>query len=186
MNTFPHFGVVQRVRKRGLSSAGKTRDVLNAPNLTRCLRTGLRSDPPLTPTPSSRLDLGVPADALFKGFILAIVANEIADQPASERLTYGPVRVQVLSAVFSTVLLLVLSFSLVYSVYFHIYGEFSLSVHTYSNLFCGRRCIVEARFYVGVAVDPPSRFCVETTRRDLLHAIVLSGYAIRHAQYRKT
>ena len=88
----------------------------------------------------------VTADALLKVFVLAIVANEIAGQPASELLTYGPVRVEVLSAIFSTVLLLALSFSLVYSVVCRIYGEFSLSVHTHSNLFCGRSPIKEAHF----------------------------------------
>ncbi|CAM9324062.1 unnamed protein product [Ascophyllum nodosum] len=55
------------------------------------------------------------------GFVLAIVANEIAGQPASASLTYGPVRAEVLSALFSTVFLLVLSFLLVYSAFFRIY-----------------------------------------------------------------
>ncbi|CAM9412029.1 unnamed protein product [Pylaiella littoralis] len=49
------------------------------------------------------------------GFILAMVANEIASQPASATLTYGPVRAEVLSALFSTVTILVLSMLLVYS-----------------------------------------------------------------------
>ncbi|CAN0386672.1 unnamed protein product [Phaeothamnion confervicola] len=47
-------------------------------------------------------------------FILAIVANEIAARPACEKLTYGPVRAEVLSALFSTVFILVLSLILVY------------------------------------------------------------------------
>mmetsp|Transcript_17349 Transcript_17349/g.25717 ORF Transcript_17349/g.25717 Transcript_17349/m.25717 type:complete len:407 (+) Transcript_17349:25-1245(+) len=47
-------------------------------------------------------------------FILAIVANEIASRPACEKLTYGPVRAEVLSALASTVLILILSVGLVY------------------------------------------------------------------------
>eukprot|EP00752_Nemacystus_decipiens_P013328 g11802.t1 len=49
------------------------------------------------------------------GFILAMVANEIASRPACDKLTYGPVRAEVLSALFSTVTILVLSMLLVYS-----------------------------------------------------------------------
>eukprot|EP00903_Cladosiphon_okamuranus_P011809 g11097.t1 len=51
----------------------------------------------------------------LSGFILAIVANEIASRPACDKLTYGPVRAEVLSALFSTVTILVLSILLVYS-----------------------------------------------------------------------
>ncbi|KAG5187163.1 cation efflux protein [Tribonema minus] len=47
-------------------------------------------------------------------FILAIIANEIASKPACDKLTYGPVRAEVLSALFSTFLILVLSAVLVY------------------------------------------------------------------------
>ncbi|CAM9145335.1 unnamed protein product [Ectocarpus sp. 12 AP-2014] len=49
------------------------------------------------------------------GFILAMVANEIASRPACDKLTYGPVRAEVLSALFSTVTIVVLSLLLVYS-----------------------------------------------------------------------
>ncbi|CAM9142256.1 unnamed protein product [Laminaria digitata] len=49
------------------------------------------------------------------GFILAILASEIAARPACDKLTYGPVRAEVLSALFSTVTILVLSLLLVYS-----------------------------------------------------------------------
>lgn len=59
----------------------------------------------------------------FQGFILAMVANEIASQPASATLTYGPVRAEVLSALFSTVTILVLSMLLVYSAIVRLIGE---------------------------------------------------------------
>ncbi|CAM9395039.1 unnamed protein product, partial [Ectocarpus sp. 8 AP-2014] len=49
------------------------------------------------------------------GFILAMVANEIASRPACDKLTYGPVRAEVLSALFSTVTIVVLSLLLLYS-----------------------------------------------------------------------
>ncbi|CAM9739528.1 unnamed protein product, partial [Hapterophycus canaliculatus] len=47
------------------------------------------------------------------GFILAMVANEIASRPACDKLTYGPVRAEVLSALFSTVTILAISLFLV-------------------------------------------------------------------------
>ncbi|CBJ30574.1 cation efflux family protein [Ectocarpus siliculosus] len=49
------------------------------------------------------------------GFVLAMVANEIASRPACDKLTYGPVRAEVLSALFSTVTIVVLSLLLLYS-----------------------------------------------------------------------
>lgn len=42
-----------------------------------------------------------------------MVANEIASRPACDKLTYGPVRAEVLSALFSTVLILAISLFLV-------------------------------------------------------------------------
>ncbi|CAN0042591.1 unnamed protein product, partial [Choristocarpus tenellus] len=60
-------------------------------------------------------------------FILAIVANEIATQPASNSLTYGPVRAEVLSALFSTALILVLSLGLLYEAVMRIIGKEYLS-----------------------------------------------------------
>lgn len=59
----------------------------------------------------------------LQGFILAMVANEIASRPASDTLTYGPVRAEVLSALFSTVTILVLSLFLVYSAVCRLIGE---------------------------------------------------------------
>jgi Co/Zn/Cd efflux system component len=56
-------------------------------------------------------------------FILAIIANEIASRPACEKLTYGPVRAEVLSALFSTVFILMLSVVLVYEAVMRIIGE---------------------------------------------------------------
>lgn len=52
-----------------------------------------------------------------------MVANEIASRPACDKLTYGPVRAEVLSALFSTVTILVLSMFLVYSAIVRIVGE---------------------------------------------------------------
>lgn len=51
-----------------------------------------------------------------------MVANEIASRPACGKLTYGPVRAEVLSALFSTVTILVLSMLLVYSAVVRIIG----------------------------------------------------------------
>lgn len=42
-----------------------------------------------------------------------MVANEIASRPACDKLTYGPVRAEVLSALFSTVTILAISLFLV-------------------------------------------------------------------------
>ncbi|CAM9785779.1 unnamed protein product [Chrysoparadoxa australica] len=47
-------------------------------------------------------------------FILAIIANEIASRPACSKFTYGTIRAEVLAALFSTFLILVLSAGLVY------------------------------------------------------------------------
>lgn len=63
------------------------------------------------------------AFAFTQGFILAMVANEIASRPACDKLTYGPVRAEVLSALFSMVTILVLSMLLVYSAIVRIIGE---------------------------------------------------------------
>lgn len=52
-----------------------------------------------------------------------MVANEIASRPACDKLTYGPVRAEVLSALFSTVTIVVLSLLLVYSAVVRIVGE---------------------------------------------------------------
>lgn len=52
-----------------------------------------------------------------------MVANEIATRPACTKLTYGPVRAEVLSALFSTVTILVLSLILVYSAVCRLVGE---------------------------------------------------------------
>ena len=121
----------------------------------------------------------VTADASFQGFVLAIVANEIAGQPASASLTYGPVRAEVLSALFSTVFLLVLSFLLVYSAFFRIYGEFPLFFLYLNtrNFFCGRSCIVKAHFAWRVGGEDrfPLWLCAEATLRNLLHIIVPLG-----------
>ena len=61
-----------------------------------------------------------------QGFILAMVANEIASRPACDKLTYGPVRAEVLSALFSTVTILVLSMLLVYSAIVRIIGKLNI------------------------------------------------------------
>lgn len=58
-----------------------------------------------------------------QGWVLAIVANEIAGLPPSEKLTFGPVRAEVLSALFSTMFILVLSVFLAYSAVCRLIGE---------------------------------------------------------------
>lgn len=55
-----------------------------------------------------------------------MVANEMAMLPASDKLTYGPVRAEVLSALFSTVIILVLGLLLLYSSIKRLIGETSL------------------------------------------------------------
>lgn len=55
--------------------------------------------------------------------MLAIVANEVAGLPPSEKLTFGPVRAEVLSALFSTIFILVLSIFLAYSAVCRLIGE---------------------------------------------------------------
>ncbi len=51
-----------------------------------------------------------------------MVANEIASRPPCAKLTYGPARAEVLSALFSTVTILVLSLILVYSAIVRLVG----------------------------------------------------------------
>lgn len=59
----------------------------------------------------------------IQGFILTMIANEIATRPACDKFTYGPVRAEVLSALFSTVTILVISLLLVYFAILRLVGE---------------------------------------------------------------
>lgn len=91
--------------------------------------------------PWKRLTNLVWTRASAQGFILAMLANEIASRPACDKLTYGPVRAEVLSALFSTVLILVLSLLLVYSAICRIIGELNRNIFSYSSR--GRRRSVQ-------------------------------------------
>ncbi|CAN0334746.1 unnamed protein product [Discosporangium mesarthrocarpum] len=73
-------------------------------------------------------------------FILAIISNEIATQPACDKLTYGPVRAEVLSALFSTALILVLSLILVYE-----------AIKRIVDFSCGEGAEIDGKMMSGIA-----------------------------------